>query len=278
MYDFNDVKNKARESISPLLLQLDYEEITENVDYVLKECGNSGIIMFTENIAIISFDENSNLRIRLRKEKFFTKKDFDIWGEGFNIIGKGPDVVPNSVKMLISDLKSNAVKILIILVIFVVINDPVSQDIELMRWINETLINVVSIFLGMVFVFIGFFYGDKERTIDNYKKGLCYKEFKTDRYVINLAIVSIALLASNYIISYMSSENIPRFLRDMTFFPYIFNYTSKFYICYTLTCIVLIILIIEFDALINYYLKSMRNKYFIDAFEESINNRNNKSK
>lgn len=52
----------------------------------------------------------------------------------------------------------------------------------------------------------------------------------------------------------------------------------RYWISFVLTGVALVIMVVEFDLLTNYYLKSSRNKCFMDAFEAAINEYDQKRK
>ena len=273
MIDLKKVKKEAKANDGPSMLFLDYDEVKNNLDYYLVELGNSGVIMFSEKSALIAFDDCKKIRLRVKKNTHYVTKDFDIFGKGFKVIGKGKGDTENFIELLLQDVKSNVLKIGIVILIFSFIVNPVTKNIELINILNEKLIDLIGIFISMVFVFIGFFYGDKERTIDVYKKGLCDKEFKIDCYVINLAIVGLFAVSLSLMIGNMEIKDIPQSIVDIPYIQCLLSYGIQYWICYLLTIFSLIIFIIEIKNLTNYYLRSMRNKYFIDAFESSINDR-----
>lgn len=273
MIDLNKLKSNLKEESDMRLLPLEYEELEKNVKYIMGSLGNKGMVMFTEDVAMIYFDKTPKLRLKVKHKRYFIRKDFEFLGKNFDIIGQGPDEVQNPIKMFFIDLKNNIWKSIIILSLFIVAVNPLSYNIDALRIINEKLIDVIGIFIGMVFVFIGFFYGDKERTVEVYKKGLCYAEFKTDCYVIKLAVVEMVILCFSLLFSSLSFSNVPYIIKNVELFQEILNFKLKYGICFSLNCIAVVILVIEFDALINYYLKTMRNKYFKDAFESKIDDR-----
>ena len=273
MIDLKKLQYRISKEDEPILVSITYDEFTTNIEDIIKILGNKGIVMFAESNSVIYFDAVPQLRLGIKNKRYFVRKDFEKLGPKFEIIGQGPDEVSSSFIMFLEDLKSNFLKIIVILILFLLVINPFSYDLDIIRLLTEKLIDVIGIFIGMVFVFIGFFYGDKDRTIDVYKKGLCYKEFSTDRYIINLAIVELALLCFTLLFSHLSSAHIPKYILDFCCLRNIINARTKYWICCCMISVAITILVIEFDALINYYLKNMRNKYFIDAVEEKIRER-----
>lgn len=276
MVNIKEVKKIAKNENNPLLVPISYNDLKENLDIILKEFGNSGIIMFAEKTAVVYFDNSPNIRLSIKNKRNYVEKDFKTLEKNFQVIGQGPDKVPDLPILFMQDLKNNLGKILLILLLFCMAINPFSHNIEMLRFLDEKLIDILGMFIGMVFVFIGFFYGEKERIVAAYKKGRCYKEFVTDRYVINLVVLDIIILCASYLVSNISSADIPEWILNLHNFRSYFNGTSKYWLCFGLTALSIVILVIEFDALINYYLKDVRNKYFIDAFEESIKERKNR--
>lgn len=273
--EIGNLKKKKVDENNPYFIFLDYDEVIQKTEYILSELGSSGLIMFSENSALLSFDSNKAIRLRVKKKNNFSRNDFKRFGENFEIIGKGAREVGKPFNLFFNDIKHNIFKIIIIILLFSIIANPISKNIEIIKTLNEKLIEVIGIFIGMVFVFIGFFYGDKERTIDVYKKGLCDKEFKTDCYIINLAIIDLVIVCVSLLCGNLSSADIPVFIINNCIGSFLNNHL-RFWVCYVLTSISLVIIIIEFDALTNYYLRTMRYKYFIDAFESKIHERRGK--
>lgn len=74
----------------------------------------------------------------------------------------------------------------------------------------------------------------------------------------------------------MEINDIPQNIIGVPWVQSLLSYGVQYWICYSLTIFSLIIIIIEFRNLTDYYLRSMRNKYFIEAFESSIRDRENR--
>ncbi len=106
--------------------------------------------------------------------------------------------------------------------------------------------------------------------MDVYKKGIGYKEYITDKYIIGLSIISLALFSVSFLICNLDLSKLPEKIIQKPIMQLIQNNDIVYWISSLLTLIAICLLIMEFDTLINYYLKDFRNKYFIDAFEEHI--------
>ncbi len=252
------------------LIHDDFESVSENISQILQELGNKGVIMFTENTALIYF-RDSNIRMQLKNKQYFKVSDFKVFDEGFLIIGKDPDLVKPWLVRFLEDVKTNLFKILGIIFIFFLLANPIAQDIDIIKTLNDKLVDIIGFLIGMVFVFIGFLYADKDRSVEVYKHGLSYKEYKTDCYVINLAIIALITVCISVLISNTTSSDIPEGIFHITFIARFVNSEVRYWLSFALTGLALSMIVIEFDSLTNYYLKSSRNKYFIDAFEEIIN-------
>lgn len=255
------------------IIKYTYNEFCENSDGILSKFGSNGFVMYTENKAFVYFDTTPEWMIYVIGEKRFEKDSFTKLGGGFDVIGKKGN---KSICLFIEDIKNNIRKILIMSLFYVFIFNPYTFDKEVFIGVTDKLVDIVSIFIGMVFVFIGFFYGDKERTIEVYKKGLCDEEFSTDRYVLLLAFSSIILLVISNILAEVSLINLVSLFIPTNVCNIILQYNIKYYFCVLLLYLAVVNILICFDSLINYYLKTMRNKYLIDAVKETIKERNEK--
>lgn len=257
---------------------LKYEEYLQIKEQLLKEFGESGFVLYTENRAFLCFDTLPDMRFYITKDSVFSKSDFQLDTTKFQIIGRSKKEFGGTIDFFLEDIKNNRWKILCGSFVFILFFNPIWFNLELLLHINEILIDIVSIFLGMLFVFIGFFYGDKERTIEVYKKGRCDKEFFTDKYVIILSFIAILLLIFSVLVGNSYSVDLPQSFMEYPIMRTIINYKVKYIICFLATYCSLIVLIICFDSLINYYLKTMRNKYLIDAVDNLMEERIKKNK
>ena len=239
----------------------------------LKKYGKTmeqGIIMFTEHTALLYYHGNPSIRYKIAKpEEYFEKADFDFLGNGFQVIGQGPNDIKSNFQLFIDDIRGNKWKLLISLIIYILFANPYVMKLETVSSLNEVMIGVVGVYIGMLFVFIGFFYSDKERTMDVYKKGIGYKEYVTDKYIIGLSIISLALFSVSFLICNLDLSKLTEKIIQKPIMQLVQNHIV-YWTPFLLTLIAICLLIMEFNTLINYYLKNFRNKYFIDAFEERI--------
>ena len=239
-----------------------------------KEYGKTmerGIIMFTEHTALIYYPENPNIRYKVEKpDECFQKSDFNFLGNGFQVIGQGPNDIKSNFQLFVDDIIGNKWKLFIFIVIYFLLANPYVIELKTLPSLNEMMIGVAGVYIGMLFVFIGFFYSDKERTIDVYKKGIGYKEYITDKYIIDLSIISLALFSVSFLICNIDISKLPGKIMQKPVMQLIQNNNIIYWSAFLLTLSAICLLVVEFDTLINYYLKDLRNKYFIDAFEDHI--------
>lgn len=252
------------------MIKYTYNEFCQDIKDITLSYGIQGFVMYTEDKAFIYFEKTPKLMLYIEGDKKFEKADFGLLGQNFDVIGKKAD---NNLVSFKKDIKCNWVKILIMSLFFLFIFNPWTFNKDVFLELIDKLVEVLSVFIGMVFVFIGFFYGDKERTIEVYKKGLCDKEFATDRYVLLLAFNSIVLLVAAGLLGKVSLFKFVNLLVPISICDGFLRYNIKYYVCALLVYLAIVSMIICFDALINYYLKTMRNKYLIDAVKEMASER-----
>lgn len=258
------------------VVDLTFEKYIELKDTLLKEFGNSGFLLYSENRAFLCFDSEPDIRFYILGKKVFIRKDFELQNTQLLIIGESKKEFGTFENYLLDDFKNNKFKISIFSFLFFIMLTPLFSNINILMHFNEIMINIMSMFMSMLFVFIGFFYGDKERTVEAYKKGICDREFSTDRYVLILSFLTILLFIVSSLFGNLSSSNIPKIIMNLPNINKLINVQVKFIICDVLSYIAVVLLVICFDSLINYYLKTMRNKYLINAVDDMIKERNNK--
>ena len=252
------------------IYQYEYNKLRENIKRINQLNGDHGVVVYTGKRAFVYFDETPESMLYVIGNKDFDTDDFSILGKNFDIIGKKAN---KSFYLFGQDIKNNIWKILIVSVLYFFIFNTYTFDKSVFLDLTDKLIEIISIFIGMVFVFIGFFYGDKERTIEVYKKGRCDEEFSIDRYILILAFSAISFLVFSSLFLKVSFIEIANMLLPQKLCTIILQYNVKYYFCVFLVYMSVINVLICFDALINYYLKTMRNKYLIDAVKEIIKER-----
>lgn len=255
------------------MLILSYSEFIQNQLSILKMLGGHGFLMFTEKRAILCLCKAPGLRICIKNSKNFIRKDFeDLVFPEIEIIGTGKKELPGIIKQYLYDIKDNILKIIVISIIFFSIFNWEKINIHGIVLLSDNLLNVMSIFMSMVFVFIGFIYSDREKAIDTYMRGNGDRYFNIDKYIMSLSIFILLLLILTSTVGNITKDTLPEHLIMLQMVnPYIdkvVSYKTQYYICLFITWFSLISMTICFSSLIDYYLNDMRNKFFIDAVDE----------
>lgn len=235
---------------------------------------DDGIIMFFENKALLYDPSCSGMRYSITKDDYFDKSDFEFLGQNISIIGQGPKSIGSNLSLLIDDIKNNKYKIIIFAIIHILLLNPYVSSIETISSLSEIFIGVVGVYIGMLFVFIGFFYSDKERTIEVYKKGIGYKEYFIDKYIIGTSVISLFLYIISFLICKINMDGMPEKLIQKQIIQILINSNMCFWLPFAITFCAGCLLVFDIDSLLNYYLKDLRNKYFIDAFEDYVKQQN----
>lgn len=264
----NDSYLKSK--IRPFLWSLDFTDFIQNQKTVKDLLGGDGFVMFTEKRAVVCLKKAPDLRIYLKYDKYFVREDFDkLFFDHLEVIGKGKKEFPSPIKQYFIDVKDNLIKIIIITIAFLLIYNLEKINIKGLVSLCDNLLNAISIFLGMVFVFIGFIYSDREKALDIYIRGCGDKYFRIDKYIMNLSIISLFVLILASSIGGLVIEDLPQFLislqKKSILIDRLVSYKIQYYICLFMTWFSICSMVICFDALINYYLNDLRNGFFIDA-------------
>lgn len=264
--------NECKESSSVIMYQIDINDIIDNYTGISSLLGEHGFLIFTDNRAVLCYDKYPCLRIYIKANHKLEKSDFKFLKNSINIIGKGEKETGNWRKFLVDDIKNNKWILISVSILYLMVFNFMIQPLDSLVSFNDNLINVISIFMGMFFVFVGFFYGDRKKSIDEFKKGNADYQYRVDRYIIILSINAIVfLLLSNGIgriddVTYLKNilpENLSILL----------SRNSQFIICAIFSWLAGEILVICFKTLMEYYFLDMRNKYFIDAVDDLVKER-----
>ena len=257
-----------------IAIECNFIEFRKEYEQITKILGNEGVIMLSENIAIGCYDKYSQIKIYIKNNKKLNVEDFEFVGTKVKLIGERREDSESFFNLLIADILRLFPIIVVTSVIYFFLFLSNGADLKVLNSFDELLITVFSIFIATIFVFIGMFYGDKERCISIYRKGLCDKEYNTDKYVIKLSFISLFLLICSFVITGIesisfSNEIIERIVSKV-------GVIDEYNVSLVLTFIPIIFAIICFDALINYYLRTCRNEFFIDAVKKEIEERKRK--
>lgn len=255
------------------VIRLTFDDYLREQSKLIDKYGDAGFLLYTENRAFLCFDTMTEIRFYIIGKSIFESKDFKLDHTHIDVIGESEKEFESSKTMFVNDLKYNNGKIILFSVLFFLFFNPIWGNIEVLGHFNDIMITVMSIFLSMLFVFIGFFYGDRERVVDVYKKGSCDREFATDKYVLILSFVALILFIFSLLAGELKSDNLPDVILQLPYIREVINADTKFIFCGVISYSAMIVTIICFDSLINYYLKTIRNRYMIDAVNEMVESR-----
>ena len=267
-----ELKNVYAESLAKSTLwKMSFEDFVEYQNEVVRQLGSKGFLMFTEESAIVCFKKAPDLKIQLVGRKSFRSKDFAglNFGSDFEVIGSGTDELKGPVKQYLIDLKDNFLLVTVMTIIYLCIFCPDKINTTNIVALSDNLINVISIFAGLVFVFIGFIYSDKERAVAIFLRGKGDKYYSTDKYIMNLLMVVLFVLVTVSAIGRVTGDNMSGLFLSLQskskMVDCLLSYKTQYYICLFLEWFAICSIIICFRALVDYYLNDLRFGYFIDA-------------
>lgn len=239
-------------------IRTDYQTFKENEIFIKKFFGNKAKGFFIEKSAYILFEESPNILVIVNKEHF-NKEDFYLNHINIEMEGKSNRRISNFRTMLKHDLLSYKFQLLLFIGIYIIVFCTNSST-EGLENLNETFIDIISIFIGMLFVFATMFY-KKDELHEAIKNGKAQEIFLTDKYIFVLAMVSLVLvIVSNGILKYEVSSNIIAFKELMKQnYEYIY-WIIKYGISQMLTGISIIFNYICFRSIIDYYLTKIKSK------------------
>lgn len=261
----------------PGVLKIEYSQFKKLYDQVEDMLGEECLVMVSEKMAVICFDKYSDIKIHVYNDKYFTKENFSFIKKAAIIGGRAGERI-SFLRLLVDDIKRLFIPIIFAYIVLSFFYMSSESGIQKLSEFNELLINVCSIFIATVFVFIGLFYGDKERTVILYRKGRCDIEYYTDRYVISLSFISLCMLIVSFCICNIGEISFGNECLNNILSK--FKSISEYDAALAMTYIAVGLIIICFDSLISYYLKTCRNEFFVEAFnsemEDRKKNRNSK--
>ncbi len=241
------------------VIRTDYQTFKDNEVFLQKNLGNNAKGFFIEKSAYIIFKEKPNILIIINKDSF-DKENFYFKNINIEIEGKSNRRINNVYTMLKDDLVSYKCQLVILILIYIVVFCTNKSMIGLEN-LNETFIDIISIFIGMLFVFATMFY-EKDELEEAIKNGKAQEIFLTDKYIFVLAMVSMILvIISNGILKYEISKNTIVEFKDFIKQNYYYIYwIIKYGISEILTGISIILNYICFKSIIDYYLAKLKSK------------------
>ena len=162
--------------------------------------------------------------------------------------------------MLKNDLSSYKFQLLLLIFIYIIVFCT-SKSIIGLENLNETFVDITSIFIGMLFVFATMFY-KRDELDEAIKNGKVQEIFITDKYIFILAMISLVLvIISNGILKYGVSNNSIKEFKDFVKQNYYYIYwLIKYGVSQLLTGISIIFNYICFKSIVDYYLTKIKSK------------------
>ncbi len=257
-------------------IRTDYKTFKENEIFIQKKLGSNAKGFFIEKSAYIIFKEKPNILVIINKDSF-NKEDFYLKDINIEIEGKSNRRINNFYTILKNDLSSYKFQLILLIFIYIIVFCT-SKSITGLETLNGTFVDIISIFIGMLFVFATMFY-KRDELDEAIKNGKAQEIFITDKYIFILAMVSLVLvIISNGILKYEISNNsiieFKNFIKQNYYYIYLF---LKYGISQILTGISIIFNYICFKSIVDYYLNKIKSKAInqhIKDIREKIINRN----
>ena len=240
-------------------IRTDYKTFKENEIFIQEKLGSNARGFFIEKSAYIIFQENPNILLIINKDSF-NREDFYLKNINIEIEGKSNRRINNFYTILKNDLSSYKFQLMLLIFIYIIVFCT-SKSITGLENLNETFIDIISIFIGMLFVFATMFY-KKDELDEAIKNGKAQEIFITDKYIFILAMISLVLvIISNGIIKYEVSNNSIIEFKDFIKQNYYYIYwIIKYGIPQLLTGISIIFNYICFRSIVDYYLTKIKSK------------------
>lgn len=242
------------------VIKSDYKTFKDNEIFIVKNLGKMAKGVFIEKSAYVIFEENPNILIIIKKESF-NKEDFYFKEIEIEMMGKSGKKINNFSQMLKDDIKSYKLGLIVSICIYIMVFCT-SNTITGIENLNNIFIDIISIFIGMLFVFATMFYG-KDELDEEIKNGKAQELFFTDKYIFILAMLSLVFtIISNGIISYelpnnINIINIKEFVKQNYYYIY---WIIKYGISELLTAISIIFNYICYRSIIDYYLAKIKSQ------------------
>lgn len=240
-------------------INTDYETFKKNEIFILKNFGSKAKGFFIEESAYIIFENKPEILFVIKK-KNYNREDFEFKELNIDVTGKSNRKSENYISLLKSDLLNYKIGIPILMILYVFIFCT-SSEMTSIENLNNTIISIVSIFIGMLFVFATLFY-EKEEIIQAIKNGKAQNMFFTDKYIFVLSMISLILvIISNGIIKYVATAeiilNFKQYIKDNIYYMY---WLIKYGMVFILTGISVILNYICFRSIIDYYLNKIKSQ------------------
>ena len=255
------------------LWMVHFDDFLKYQETIRQRLGDDGFIMYTDKRAVFCLRMAPSLHIYLISNDYYTKESFkNLCFKNLQILGKGKKELPSLKRQYFIDIKDNIFKIIVVTILFFSIFNLEKINIDGIVALSDSLVNAISIFTGIVFVFIGFIYSDKERAISIYLRGNGDQYYHIDKYIMSLSILCLFSLIFISAVGRLTYETIPQFLinlqKNSVVLDWVISYKSQYYICLFVAWFSLCSMVICFSALTDYYLNDLRYNFFIDAVKK----------
>lgn len=242
------------------VIRTDYKTFEENEFFIEKNLGKFAKGFFIEKSAYVIFENKPNILIVINKD-FFNKEDFYFKDLEVEMVGQSGKKMKNFFQMLKEDIKYYKLELLILIIIYIIVFCT-SHTIIGIENLNNIFIDITSIFIGMLFVFVTMFYG-KDELDEEIKNGRAQELFFTDKYIFLLAMLSMLFtIISNGIINYETPNNINIIkIKEIIKQNYYYIYSFiKYGISKLLTAISIILNYICYRSILDYYLEKIKSQ------------------
>ena len=209
----------------------------------------------------IDFKMHTNILIIIHKENGYNKEELCFENLNMQVIGTNKRKLLSFFKRLYIDIIDNKIIIIFFLLLLIVIFKIINNSTENLKNLNDAIINVISIFIGTLFVFITLFYEDENKIDSMIEMEKFEINSENDKYVFNISLISlVCVLLSNSLIEIKYTNNIIYTLKEYIKlnFSYLY-YFIKENISFFFTSISIILLIICFTSITEYYLKKIKS-------------------
>lgn len=261
-------------------LKIEYEQFKSSIDFFTKYFGNEAKCVFSEKSAYVVFKNYSNILLIIHKNDGYNMEELYFKKLNMEITGTSKRKLPNFFKRLYNDILDNKLIITFFIILMILIYKIINNSTDSLRSLNDALINVISIFIGTLFVFITLFYEDEEKIDMMIENGKFEINSENDKYVFNISLISlVCILISNSMIEINHSNNILDKIKE--YIKLNFNWIYCFIrnnISFFLTTIGIILLVICFSSITQYYLKKIKSNAInkkILSFKKEYDEENN---
>ena len=137
----------------------------------------------------IDFKMHTNILIIIHKENGYNKEELCFENLNMQVIGTNKRKLLSFFKRLYIDIIDNKIIIIFFLLLLIVIFKIINNSTENLKNLNDAIINVISIFIGTLFVFITLFYEDENKIDSMIEMEKFEINSENDKYVFNISLI-----------------------------------------------------------------------------------------